>query len=166
MSGNERDQARAYVRRLRREGRTDEQIRQLMLGGGWSEEQFDDLLGAWDTADAWRIAAGMIGEQERAAAAGEPAPKCPNCRAEVHVTDDRCLACGAILDAGEVVAPPPPVAGTEEKAATTGGEEVAWHYQLGGRGMSRPLGPRRWRPGTECPAPSRPPTASRSCARS
>jgi len=50
------------------------------------------------------------------------------------------MACGAILDAGEVVAPPPPVAGTEEKAATTGGEEVAWHYQLGGRD----LGPVSW----------------------
>jgi len=81
---------------------------------------------------------------------------CPNCGAEVHATDDRCMACGAVLDAGHLVAPPPPelppaprqsaapnrrpVAETDEKHATTGGEEVVWHYQLGGRD----LGPVSW----------------------
>ncbi len=31
---------------------------------------------------------------------------CPTCGANVHAADDRCMACGAILDAGDLVVPP------------------------------------------------------------
>ena len=44
MSSNEWEQARAYVERLRQKGRTDEQIRQIMLKGGWTEEQVEKIL--------------------------------------------------------------------------------------------------------------------------
>jgi len=44
MSGNEWEQGRAYVRRLREELHTDDEIRQTMLEGGWEEEQIEELL--------------------------------------------------------------------------------------------------------------------------
>lgn len=44
MSSNEWEQARAYVERLRQKGRTDEQIRQIMLKSGWTEEQVEKIL--------------------------------------------------------------------------------------------------------------------------
>ena len=43
MSSNEWEQARAYVEKLRQQGRTDEEIRQVMLKGGWTEEQVEKL---------------------------------------------------------------------------------------------------------------------------
>jgi prepilin-type processing-associated H-X9-DG protein len=44
MSSNEWEQARAYVEQLREEGRTDEEIRQVMLKSGWTEEQVEKLF--------------------------------------------------------------------------------------------------------------------------
>jgi len=44
MSSNEWEQARAYVEQLREEGRTDEEIRQVMLKSGWTEEQIEKLF--------------------------------------------------------------------------------------------------------------------------
>ncbi len=44
MSGNEWSQARAYVRMLREKGHADEDIRQMALERGWTEEQVEKLL--------------------------------------------------------------------------------------------------------------------------
>lgn len=44
MSNNEWEQARAYVDQLRQKGRTDQQIRQIMLKGGWTEDQVEQLF--------------------------------------------------------------------------------------------------------------------------
>ena len=44
MSSSKWEQGRAYVEQLRGEGRTDEEIRQVMLESGWEEEQLDDLF--------------------------------------------------------------------------------------------------------------------------
>ncbi len=43
-SGNEWEQARAYVRMLREKGHADEDIRQMALERGWTEEQVEELL--------------------------------------------------------------------------------------------------------------------------
>ena len=40
--------------------------------------------------------------------------ECPNCGAKVDVADHRCGACGAMLDAGELVAIPDPEEATRE----------------------------------------------------
>ncbi len=81
---------------------------------------------------------------------------CPNCGATVYAADDRCMDCGAFLDAGELVAPPPPAPEPEKppapepekppapepekQAVTSQDEQVTWRYQLGGR----ELGPVSW----------------------
>jgi len=50
-AGDEWEQARGYVERLRQKGRTGEQIRQIMLKGGWTQEQVEKLL-AWEVLQA------------------------------------------------------------------------------------------------------------------
>ncbi len=44
MAGDEWEQARAYVRMLRENGHTDEDIRQMALERGWTQEQVEQLL--------------------------------------------------------------------------------------------------------------------------
>lgn len=44
MSENSFEQARTYVETLRQKGHTDEQIRQMMLKAGWTQEQLKALF--------------------------------------------------------------------------------------------------------------------------
>jgi hypothetical protein len=149
MSGKETDQARAYIRGLRRSGRTDEEIRQLMLRSGWAEEQLDDLFGvdvppppapeeplaapgesaapadgATESSTSVDVRCPRCGASYDAAVGGAARVascpcgtrftipggelKCPSCDEKIYATDDRCVACGALLDEGTLVPPPAP----------------------------------------------------------
>jgi hypothetical protein len=48
MAGDESEQARAYVRMLRRQGRSDEDVREMMLADGWEEDELEAL---WQQLD-------------------------------------------------------------------------------------------------------------------
>ncbi len=44
MSSNEWEQGLAYVKKLREDLHTDDEIRQIMLEVGWEEEQIEQLV--------------------------------------------------------------------------------------------------------------------------
>ena len=73
MSSNEWEQARVYVEGLRQQGRTDEEIRQTMLKGGWTGEQVERLF----TQEAPQAPA------QRPVAASGPKPRPSAKRADV-----------------------------------------------------------------------------------
>ena len=49
--------------------------------------------------------------------------KCPNCGAQVYATDNRCVSCGTMLDAGQLLAVPDPEEATREEDVEPEGAE-------------------------------------------
>ncbi len=70
MSSNEWEQARIYVKRLREKGHTDDEIRQIMIEGGWEE---DEVEAVWQRLDV-PLSAAAPEPASGTEATGDPVP--------------------------------------------------------------------------------------------